>query len=393
MLAMTVGAVCSISAFAGETEVETEVVTESVQDLGEEGAVLSDDIFDFQMQIDDAVYQFPMTYEEFTANGWELNSDYNEETETLTPHQYDLVYFKKGNAKCMTYVINLGMNTQAITECLVGGIEIDNFDWEEGAGTVKMAKGIQWGVSTLEEVKEAYGNPTDTYEGDLYTKVTYKKDTYSTIELSIYKESGVVEDIDIENFVEPEGFDPGSISEEVPEDIAAYEAPTVLGTDLDSYTVEFDGVLYQLPCPVSELEANGWTVDKDKSAESVSAHSSEWVEIYKGGNRFTTFARNHADYATVTSNCWLEKLSAGDYGMELSMRLPLGLEIGTSEEDLKSTLEDAGIAYETEEGSAYTIYNVGEDSWNGIQFLVCADEECSLHTPKTVYKIEIAHEK
>ncbi len=50
-------------------------------------AVLSDKWSDFQIQIDDQIYQFPMMYSDFVAYGW-TNED--SELPTLEPEQYDM---------------------------------------------------------------------------------------------------------------------------------------------------------------------------------------------------------------------------------------------------------------------------------------------------------------
>ncbi len=275
LLTAAAAMIASVPVMAEEAATEpvqeqTEMDTESVQNLGDgETAVLSDALYDFQIQIDGNVYQFPMAYDAFIQNGWELDTDYSSETEELEPNQYGLYYFVKDGVECTGYVINLGINNQPVTECLVGGISIDSYYWDVNTGEVLMAGGIQRGVSTLDDILAAYGNPTDTYEGDTYTSVTYDKDSFCDVELTVGAESGVLEGIDMQNFVAPEGFDVGEASDEVPEEIAAYQAPTELGDDLLSYRVELDGALYQLPCPVSALLENGWTIDENNSDEAI----------------------------------------------------------------------------------------------------------------------------
>ena len=367
-------AACAMMAAApamGEEATEA-ASTEQTADLASVGeqTVLSDTLYDFQIQIDGTVYQFPMSYEAFKANGWEMDTDYTgSEEDEIEPNQYGIYYFSKDDVTCTAYVLNLGINNLPASQCLVGGISIDGFDWDVNTGEILMAGGIQRGVSTLEDIQAAYGTPTDTYEGDTYTALTYQKDSFCDVRLTVGTESGVLEDIEMMNFVAPEGFDAGEASDEVPEEIAAYQAPAELGDDLLSYTVELDGSLYQLPCPVSALLENGWTIDENNSDQVISAGSFGWVALVKEGFSFSEMVSNDAAYATSPENCWMETLSAGDYGMEAEMNLPGGYTIGMSEDDLIAALEADGIAYEVEDSGSYRYYGAGEDSWNMVCLL------------------------
>lgn len=376
----------------GDTEIQTETGVENVQNLGGEAAALSDVLYDFQLQIDGAVYQFPMSYDAFVQNGWEVKSGYSDVTEELEPNQYSWYYFVKDDVECTVYILNLGINNMPADQCLVGGIGIDSYDWDINTGEILMACGIQRGVSTLEDIQAAYGNPADTYEGDNYTSVTYHKDSYCEVELSVGTESGVLEDIEMRNFVEPEGFEAGEASDEVPAEIAAYQAPAELGDDLLSYRLELDGALYQLPCPASALLANGWTIDENSSDTVISANSYGWVSFVKEGYSFSEMVSNDAAYATSPENCWVESLSAGDYGMEASLNLPGGYSVGMTEEDLVAALDASGASYVMEEESSYRYYELGEDTWNMVCFYVYTDPESDIHPLNTVYKIEVSKE-
>ena len=390
-------AACAMMAAApamGEeaTEAASAEQTADLASVGEQ-TVLSDTLYDFQIQIDGTVYQFPMSYEAFKANGWEMDTDYTgSEEDEIEPNQYGIYYFSKDDVTCTAYVLNLGINNLPASQCLVGGISIDGFDWDVNTGEILMAGGIQRGVSTLEDIQTAYGTPTDTYEGDTYTALTYQKDSFCDVRLTVGTESGVLEDIEMQNFVAPEGFDAGEASDEVPEEIAAYQAPAELGDDLLSYTVELDGSLYLLPCPVSALLENGWTIDENNSDQVISAGSFGWVALVKEGFSFSEMVSNDAAYATSPENCWMETLSAGDYGMEAEMNLPGGYTIGMSEDDLIAALEADGIAYEVEDSGSYRYYGAGEDSWNMVTFYVYKDATSDIHPLDTVYKIEVSRE-
>ena len=399
ILALTLGMAFTMGVCAEETETEaaaqeTEAAAQETEAAEEKPAgELSEDLYDFQIQIGEDVMTFPMSYEEFSTYGWELSDHYTTLEDTLSPSRYGPVNFSKGDDTLSVYMINLAVNDLTLKECLVAGVEIDNYYWNENSPQVKLAKGIERGKATLDDIKAAYGEASDIYEGDLYTKLTYRKEYYSEIELTVYNESGVLEDIDLQNFVAPEGFEAGSASEEVPEDIAAYKAPAELGDDLMAYVVEFDGALYQLPCPVSALLENGWSLDEDSTEESISAHNTGWVYFVKDGSTFHVLAKNTADYATIPENCWVEELSASDNDKEGLLQLAGGIGLGTTEEELLAALDAAGIEYETYDGSSYVSYTIGEDYWNGYTFYVYKDAESTVHNMNEVYEIEVEHEK
>ena len=125
------------------------------------------------------------------------------------------------------------------------------YDFALNTTPVELAGGIQMGVSGLDDIKAAYGDPSDIYEGDLYTKYTYEKDSYEDVELYVYKEDNTLKQVDMKNLVEPEGYDKGTVSDEVPEIVTSYQAPAALGADLLDPQVEYCGDLYTLPAPVS----------------------------------------------------------------------------------------------------------------------------------------------
>ena len=151
-------AACAMMAAApamGEEATEA-ASTEQTADLASVGeqTVLSDTLYDFQIQIDGTVYQFPMSYEAFKANGWEMDTDYTgSEEDEIEPNQYGIYYFSKDDVTCTAYVLNLGINNLPASQCLVGGISIDGFDWDVNTGEILMAGGIQRGVSTLEDIQ------------------------------------------------------------------------------------------------------------------------------------------------------------------------------------------------------------------------------------------------
>lgn len=339
------------------SEAQTEAQTGADAAAGQSG--LSEKWSDFQIQIDDQVYQFPMTYQDFVSYGW---TSEDSEFPTLEPSQYDLLYFTKDDVRCMAYVINLAKNNMAADQCLVGGISIDSFDWDVSAGNVVLPGGIVRGEASAAAIEEAYGTPSDVYEGDLYKKLTYETDSYCRLEMSVDNETGVLSDIEVRNFVEPEGFDAGEISEEIPAEVTAYEKPDALGDSLEEFHISLDGAVYEVPVPVSVLIADGWELDTSDSDAEVAAHDIGWVTLRKGGQEIREIAVNYADYATIPENCWFETLSVGGYTLEAEGELPCGIKTGMAEADLTAILDQAGVTYTTEadEGSDFAYYKINE---------------------------------
>ena len=302
-----------------------------------------------------------MMFSDFTALGW---TSTDEEYPVLEPNQYDMLYFTKDDVQCTVYVINLGMNNESAENCIVGGMAIDSFDWDVSVGTVTLPGGIVRGQADAAAIEAAYGTPSDTYEGDLYTSLTYETDSYSSIELSVDAESGVLSDIDIRNFVEPEGFDAGEVSTEVPEAVTAYTKPDSLGDSFDEYRIALDGELYTLPVPVSVLIADGWEIDEAETDPEIAANYFGWVTLRKGGQEIRETIVNSEDYATIPENCWLESLTVGGFTLDAEGEIPCGIKTGMPEADMIQALDAAGVTYTSETSGDFAYYTINEQSFD-----------------------------
>lgn len=316
---------------------------------------------DYVMQIDEEQYQFPMLYEELTAKGWTSESVEGEE---LEPYQYNLFRFERDGVTATVSLVNLGINTLAADACIVGGMDIDNFDWELSEGTVVLPGGIVRGEATVDSVQEVYGTPSNTYEGDMYTKLSYETDYNSSIDLYIYKESGVLGDIEIENFTEPEGFERGEVNEELPEAVASYERPEALSDDMTAYEIELDGKAYTLPVTVNALLEDGWELETEDTDEYIAGAYYGWASLRKGGQSFSAIVVNQEPDATLPQYCWIEELEVGGYSLELEGALPGGVETGMKESDFLALLEQNEMEYEVESSGDFTYYTYNEKEYD-----------------------------
>ena len=337
-----------------ETQIETTVETEAVvetEPVAEEGnnpsvempSELSEDIYSFQVSVNGKVMQFPMWYSDFESLGFSYTKD---ATQTLSSSQYTV-----GEVWTLD-----GVKAQPYTKCMVAGINFDKYYLEDANWEIILPKGIQYGVSTKEDILAAYGTPSSDYEGSMYYKMAYEYDYHQEIIFYVYNESGVVEEIEIENVIELEGAD-NSIDETVPEMVTKYTAPAAVGDDLYTFNAEIEGHLYTFPCPVSEFLANGFTIQENNSAQAVAAGDFDWVELRYDNQSIRLIVRNYADYATIPENCFIKSFEThANYDPTFDVTVPCGITLGESEDSLKEKI--SAFHYEVEESSSYKYYNV-----------------------------------
>ena len=320
-------------------------------------AELGDDIYSFQLMFGEDLLKVPMTCDELISMGWQAESPEDLET-VVEANSYVMgVTFIKGNNEISADILNLGINAAPAGECLVGSIGIDatgavyeNLGGKIEPGTVMLPGNIAVGAATIEDIKAAYGEPSDVYENDTYTELSYEKDLYEEVTLCVYKETGTLLEADIRNFVEPEGFDAGTVSGETPSIVTDYQAPTALGEDLMDPVVEFMGDLYQLPAPVSAFEANGWVIQNAEEGAFAEGGGLEFIDMMKENQTVRFLFYFLTENAVTLSNCFVTELQFGTYDPEIiGMKLGGGVTLGASRDDLKAAAEAKGYICEDEE--------------------------------------------
>ena len=317
---------------------------------------LSDDIYDFQISIDGFVYQIPVLYEDMVANGYSCEDD-EDELPSMNYSLADVVKF--GGSKMYVQFMNFDINSAPKKDGYIVQMSIEADELDDN-NEVVLAQGIKLNESTYDDIKAAYGDASDVYEGSIYNKYTYKKDIYSDIDLYCDLETGKLIEIEMQNIVEPEDFVTSEISDEVPEIVGSYEAPTKMSDNALDYIVEYDGDMYQLPCPVSVFEENGWKVVEDSSEEFIEGSGSGKVTLMRNNQSFWTYVRNYDKGATAVSNCFVQDIEANIYECDVDMNIA-GIKKGMSEDDFIKLIDKAGYEYETEDSSSYTGYSIKDD--------------------------------
>ncbi len=357
-----------------ESETTTEAATEAASEAGD---AISDDIYDFQLKLDGVLYTFPMSFDDFLALGWEYDGDEDLE---IAPNSYTGELFYKGDLQAYVNLLNTGINTVPYSECTIGGMSIDSFYFQDAPETIiEFPKGIAYGTSTLDDVKAAYGEPSDLYESDLYTKLSYEYDFYQDWDFYIDAETGVLDEFDVRNFTYDEEANAAAaaqVSGDPTEEVLAYVAPTELGDDPLSFVVEFAGDLYQLPAPVSAFLENGWTLKENESDSVVAGYDSGWLYMMKDNQEFSTLAHNYNPNATTIENCFVTTIEGNRYDTDLPVVLPGGAATGMTTAELEAALKDVDYTKD-DSNDTYVYYNInGKDEYNeSISILVYTDED------------------
>ena len=376
---MVLSPVSVYAADATETTTEAKVTETAAQEDSadsESTGELGDDIYSFSMEFDGQTMKFPMTYQEFTDMGWELSSSEDPDTKVST-NSYGMLTFNKGASSVYADVINLGINEVGLEDCLIGGISVDgSYDVDLTAVSVKLPGDIELGKATLDDIKAAYGEPSDTYEGDLYTKLTYEKDSYQEVELSVFKDDNTLKEVDMKNFEEPEDYDKGTVSDEVPDIVTSYETPTALGDDMMDTAVEYMGDLYSLPAPVSAFTANGWEIQDAEDTPYVEGGGIAFIDMMKNNQSIHFSVYNETENATALENCFVRELSFATYDPEsIAMKLSGDITLGADKAELIKMADEKG--YISEENDDYLRIYPNKDSKirNYVEFWFNKDED------------------
>jgi hypothetical protein len=336
---------------------------------------LTDNLYDFRFVIENVLYELPTSLDTFTAAGWQVKDGKDIEG-TLNPNQRTFSIRLVNNANFETkemYVsfYNTDNCVKPISECPVGGLMVETAYGDKPQVAITLPKGIEKGVSSQEDIVEAFGTPTDIYEGSSYTKLTYALESYR--EVALYVEEGKLNKVDAENLVETENKSP--VSQEVPQYILDYVAPTELGDDLTGFVVKYNGDLYQLPAPIRAFVANGYTLQEARIPE-VDAKDSPFggVKLARDNQTEGYYTKNYADVAVLAENCAVYELEAStsEYDKR-DIELPGGIALGMAKADLEAIIGSAG--FERTEADKEFRYRFQDDNRNEINIYVEKETE------------------
>ena len=350
----------------GEEEESAEESKEEVapeKDVVSVPGELSGNLYDYQISINGEVLQFPMWYEDFAAMGWNYEGDPTDTLDAMS--YYSSTEFVKDGMEFYFVVYNYGINAMPITESLVCGISIDEWNMEDVDAKIVLPGGITYGTSNIADLDATYGAPKDSYEGTYYTEYTYQEndDYYCRIRLEVSAETGVLSAIDLQNLIELEGIaeEANYFHDEIPQAVSDYVAPAAMSSEFRGYTVTVDDVLFAVPVPLSVLLADGWVVDGD--TEIIPGKWTEYLYLKKGDQRLSVSIVNPHPNAVAIANTMVYDVEVSSYNAPKKAVFAAGIALGISEEELLTAL--AGQTYESNDYDTSRVYNMElEDDYN-----------------------------
>lgn len=167
-------------------------------DSGVTGIAGSSDWESYQVVIDGDSYTLPCSFSEFEANGWGIESYYQDEM--IDEDDYSYIYIERNGCEASVVIANKEEGSILAEKGQVVGICID-YNLE---GTVShIAGGIEIGTD-YGDVINAFGTPDDVYDdGDGYMVLTYTGEEYgddffSGLEITIM--DGEVTEIELKHW-------------------------------------------------------------------------------------------------------------------------------------------------------------------------------------------------
>ena len=135
-----------------------------------------------------------------------------------------------------------------------------------------------------------------------------------------------------------------------------------LGAAWDSYTVQFNDSVVNLPCTLQDLEALGFALDTEETPENyiVNPEENEYVFVEdSNGNSFMLDMVNDTDTAREIVECQVGGIYIDDYGISeggLTVLFPGGIQVGMTKDEVLAVYGETSDVYEGESLDTYTWY-------------------------------------
>ena len=352
-------------------------------------AKLSDDPYAMQFEFDGSVIQLPCAVADLMDLGFTLDEE--DAGDVLEDGYTASVTMNFGDPDDYIYVIcsiyNNSGSEKPFEECMIDDVYLMAGSLE--GHTVVTPGGIMLGVSTREDVEAIYGPAEDPYEDGDYVALGYDKtgDYRDSMDFTIV--DGVLYEIDIHSSGEYQVSQAAAAARDDADDAEAAGTTTATGpvervspeiaelsSDPYSYQFSLDGVNFQLPCYVADLQAAGFMLEADEAGDILEDGYQTSTSMYYGDPDdyvyVTVTICNVSGSELPLSECMVCGLSfnertLGEAGH--TVEIPGGIVLGTSTEDeVMAALGEPVYAWESDDGTAtsYDFQASPDDFYNSI---------------------------
>lgn len=307
------------------TTTET-TTTEAVPEYNLEGAWS-----DYKFMIDDTNYTLPMTYSEWTAQGWSPMHEV-----VLTSGELKGVKFTSDKLEMTALMVNYTGETATLDKCHVVGIQYIFDEYEVYNGKeLTLPSNVKVNLencaisSDYDYVYETYGEATYGNKGEWVSYLQYMDDNQSNVYLR-FDENKVLYYMWYRCFAAPEGavVQPSSTTETV----ALCQEYQVPGATTDRYDdiINIQGYNYKLRCPVSEFINNGWTLNVE--TEEMKLGSALDATLTKGDATLTVLLENPTVYNIRSEQSIVTSVEATEeLASTLDITFPGGVKLGMND--------------------------------------------------------------
>lgn len=340
-------------------------IEDTVQNTPKQVTELSDDLYSFQVSINDEVIQLPVKYDDLINAGWKLKGD---ENFVISAPDFLLVEaYSKGVVEFFGKINSGSTGNVSVKDRDMISITLDASSLVNSVKVV-LPKQIELEVSSKDDVIEKYGLPhLSLYDDNLY--VYNSADGGGYVSLS-FNDSGILECINIEtgkiyegtskmDEVSPEGLDFVNYFD--------YVAPKEFSSNLFDYTIEIAGDLYEFPIPTRTLLDNGWELCED--IEGMISDDFASLKLRKGDIEYDFTILAYGEL--VTDYTFVIQLYVDSEEHKLPVKLSHGITIGMKKADLEEALR--GYDVKLDYMLSQTCYIVEKSNYSEYKFYLTDD--------------------
>lgn len=298
------------------------------------------DPFSCQVTLEGTALALPCPVFALADAGWQTAVPADEPFQSK---QYAPVVFTKGEAAVTATVANRGQSAAALPSCDVVGLSAI-----QGEAALALAGGLSFGTDAA-TVLAACGVPDGGRTDGPPQTLRYTMGRSAHLQFAF--ENGQLAGLEVLNWTQrPAPPDPAAL----PAEAQSYTSPAALGTDWQTYTLDYAEALYTLPAPVSAFLQNGWLLLDDATLPG-----GGWllgVRLQKGNQILRTRVQNNSAGEAELAGCFVTKVESSRTGADLPLALPGGVTGESTLDEVAALLGPPHAVYQISTAVTYTYH-------------------------------------